>query len=164
MKFSAFSLFLGSLSSAALAGSLSEIELLDGSKLYGEIVSFQKDAYTVRSPSLGTVNIESSKIRLIRLKPTSAQTGAQTGVSTGADPSVRSEIEVLQKSMASDQATMGLITSLQNDPEVQALLKDQAIMSAITSGDLTALMANPQFLKLLENPKIQEIQRKATIR
>ena len=161
MRFSALSLFLGSLSSAALAGSLSEIELVDGSKLYGEIVSIQKDIYTVKSPSLGTIDIDSSKIRLIRLKPTSAQTEAQTGVSTGIDPAHRSEIEVLQKSMVSDQATMSLITSLQNDPEVQALLNDPAIMSAVTSADVTTLMANPQFLKLLQNPKIQEIERKA---
>ncbi len=161
MRFSALSLFLGSLSSAALAGGLSEIELLDGSKLYGEIVSVRKDIYRVKSPSLGTIDIDSSKIRLIRLKPTSAQTEAQTGVSTGIDSARRSEIEVLQKSMVSDQATMSLITSLQNDPEVQALLKDPAIMSAVTSGDVTTLMANPQFLQLLQNPKIQEIERKA---
>lgn len=160
MRFSAFSLFLGSLSGAALAGSLSEIELLDGSKVYGEIVSLQKDTYTVKSPSLGTLNIESSKIRLIRLKPDSAQ----TGVSTGADSTLRAEIEVLQKSIASDAGTMSMITSLQNDPEVQELLKDPAIMSAVASGDVTALMAHPQFLKLLDNPKIQEIQRKANTR
>jgi hypothetical protein len=162
MRFSALSLFLGSLSSAALAGGLSEIELLDGSKLYGEIVSVRKDIYRVESPSLGTIDIDSSKIRLIRLKPTSAQTEAQTGgVSTGIDSARRSEIEVLQKSMVSDQATMSLITSLQNDPEVQALLQDPAIMSAVTSADVTTLMANPQFLKLLQNPKIQEIEKKA---
>jgi hypothetical protein len=160
MRFSAFLLFLGGLSGAVLAGSLSEIELLDGSKLYGEIIAIQKDKYTIRSPSLGTIDIDSAKIRLIRMKPESAQ----TEVSSGADAALRSEIEGMQKSMASDQATMGLITSLQNDPEVQALLKDPAIMSAVTSGDITALMANPQFLKLLQNPKIQEIERKAAIR
>jgi hypothetical protein len=161
MRFSALCLFLGSLSGAALAGGLSEIELVDGSKLRGEIVSIHNDLYTVKSPSLGNIDIDSSKIRLIRLQPTGAQTEAQTGVSTAVDSAHRSEIEALQKSMVSDQATMSLVTSLQNDPEVQALLQDPAIMSAVTSGDVTALMANPQFLKLLQNPKIQEIERKA---
>jgi hypothetical protein len=161
MRFSALVLFLGSLSSAALAGGLSEIELLDGSKLYGDIVSIHNDVYTVKSSSLGTIDIDSSRIRLIRLQPTSAQTATQAGASTGVDSAHRSEIEALQKSMVSDQATMSLITSLQNDPEVQALLNDPAIMSAVTSADVTTLMANPQFLKLLQNPKIQEIERKA---
>jgi hypothetical protein len=164
MRFSALLLFLGSLSSAAVAGGLSEIELLDGSTLYGEIVSIHNDIYTVKSPSLGTTDIDSSEIRLIRLKPTRSQAEGQTGASTGVDSDHRSESEALQKSMVSDQATMSLIMSLQNDPEVQALLQDPTIMSAVTSADVTTLMANPQFLKLLQNPKIQEIEKKAAIR
>jgi hypothetical protein len=82
-------------------------------------------------------------------------------VSTGVDSAHRSEIEAPQKSLVSDQATRSLITSLQNGPEVQALLEDPAIMSAVTSADVTTLMANPQFLRLLQNPKIQEIERNA---
>jgi hypothetical protein len=34
-------------------------------------------------------------------------------------------------------------------------------MQAVETDDLAALMANPKFLDLLRNPKVQEIQRRA---
>jgi hypothetical protein len=151
---------VGSLSDAAFGGSPSEIELLDGSKVYGEIVSIRDGTYTVNSPSIGTLTLDSSRIRLIRLRPDSAATGAASGSGSPAGP----EIQALQKSLLSDASTMSLISALQNDPEVQELLKDPALLSALASSDVTALLANPSFLKLLNNPKIQEIQRKASAR
>ena len=67
----------------------------------------------------------------------------------------------LQKSMVNNKEIMGLVVSLQNEPEMQALLKDPEIMAAVQSGDIGALMSNPKFLwKLLNNAKIQEIQKK----
>jgi len=53
-----------------------------------------------------------------------------------------------------------MIISLQNDPDIQELLQDQGIMEAVGSGDISTLMSNPKFRKRLENPHIQQIQRK----
>ena len=59
-----------------------------------------------------------------------------------------------------DEQTMALILALQSDPEMQALLNDPAVLSAVQSGDLNALTTNPKFLKLLENQKVKEIQKR----
>jgi hypothetical protein len=34
-------------------------------------------------------------------------------------------------------------------------------MQAVEAGDLATLMANPKFVELLSNPKVQEIQRRS---
>jgi hypothetical protein len=55
---------------------------------------------------------------------------------------------------------MALILSLQDDPEMQALLNDPALLEAVQAGDLSALTANPRFMKLLDNAKVKEIQKR----
>jgi hypothetical protein len=62
--------------------------------------------------------------------------------------------------MMNDQEIMGLIQSLQNDPEFKKVLEDPDIMKAVSAGDIPALMANPNFTKLLNNSTVQDIQKK----
>jgi len=38
-----------------------------------------------------------------------------------------------------------------------AILQDPEIMSAVSSGDINALLSNQNFLKLLENSTVQDI-------
>ena len=139
-----FGISLGS----ALAGEIKEIELKDGSVIYGEIVSFGGGVFTLKSKGLGTVKIEDSKIRAIR-------SGAREG-------GKQDQIQQLQKRMMSDKEVVEMILSLQNDPEVQKILQDPEIMKAVNSGDMDALLSNPKFMKLLENPTIHEIREKVT--
>jgi len=134
-----------------------EVELIDGSVLSGEIISFREGVYTVRSPSLGTIEINESQIRLIRVKPSDIATG-KTVRST--NTSIDKELKTLQESITSDQQIMQMIFSLQNDPDIQELLQDAVIMEAVSSGDINTLMSNPKFRKILEKPDIQQIQRK----
>jgi hypothetical protein len=70
------------------------------------------------------------------------------------------QVQELQQKMLGDEQTMALIHSLKDDPEMQALLNDPAVLSAVQSGDLSALTANPRFMKLLENAKVREIQKR----
>ena len=70
------------------------------------------------------------------------------------------QVQELQQKMLTDEQTMALILSLQNDPEMQALLKDPALLEAVQAGDLSALTANPRFMKLLDNAKVKEIQKR----
>jgi hypothetical protein len=35
-------------------------------------------------------------------------------------------------------------------------------MKAVNSGDINALLSNPKFMKLLENPTIQDIRKRVT--
>jgi hypothetical protein len=81
-------------------------------------------------------------------------------VLASADQSAAPQVQELQQKMLADDQTMALILSLQNDPEMQALLNDPVLLEAVAAGDLTALTANPKFMKLLDNAKVKEIQKR----
>jgi hypothetical protein len=151
-----FFLLLGVLYGSVFAGQLREIELDDGSVICGEIISFSNGVYTLKSGSLGTIQINESKIRLIRSKP-----HAKTEADIAEQPksSISTDVQALQKLMVGDETIMSKILSLQNDPEFQEILQDPAIINAVNSGDIDTLLSNPKFMKLLNNPKLQEIGR-----
>jgi len=134
-----------------------ELELIDGSVLSGEVISFREGVYTVRSPSLGIIEINESQIRVIRVKPSESARGKTVGPTS---TSLDKELKTLEESITSDQQIMQMIFSLQNDPDIQELLQDAGIMEAVSSGDISTLMSNPKFRKILENPDIQQIQRR----
>jgi hypothetical protein len=137
---------------SATAGEIREIELSDGSIVSGEVLSLSKGIYTIKSASLGTINLDESKVRIIRPKSSSQDAGAV--------PNAGSEAKSLQNKMMNDQEIMGLIRSLQNDPEFKKILEDPDVLNAVNAGDIPALMANPKFTKLLNNSTVQEIQKK----
>lgn len=159
MKRASIGLFilLGILYGSVFAGELREIELLDGSVILGEIVSFSDGVYTLKSGSLGTVQINESKIRVIRLKSHGAPTRE---LATPSDTRIGTEVQALQKLMMNDKEIMSVILSLLNDPEFQKILEDPAIIDAVNSGNIDALISNPKFMRLLNNPRFQEIKRK----
>ena len=127
-------------------GEIRMIELNDGSLIYGEIVSLKDGVYTINTMSLGSIQIEESKIRVIRFK------------SDG--QAAKEQIQAMQKLMLNDKEIINMIASLKDDPDVQEILKDPNLMKAINSGDLETLVSNPKFLKLLANPKILNIKKK----
>jgi hypothetical protein len=73
---------------------------------------------------------------------------------------VSGQTQELQQKMLADDQTMALILSLKDDPEMQVILSDPALVAAVQSGDLTTLTANPRFMKLLDNAKVREIQKR----
>jgi hypothetical protein len=137
---------------SASAGQMQEIELSDGSVVTGEVLSLSHGVYTIKSGVLGTIKLEKSKVKVIR--PQSASRG------DAAPNTVSNEMQTLQGRMMSDQEVMGLILSLQNDPEFRKILADPDILKAVNAGDVAALTANPRFLQLLNNPTVREIQKK----
>jgi hypothetical protein len=148
-----FVVALSLIAGSARAGELREIELKDGSIITGEVVSLNNGIYTIKSDTLGTLKVEESKVRVIRPRSLSQGPGA-------AQNNTNSNVQTLQHRMMSDQEIMGMIQSLQNDPEFKKLLEDPEIMKAVNAGDVAALTANPKFMKLLDNPTVQEIQKK----
>jgi hypothetical protein len=145
------------LSSGVYAGEFSEIGLIDGSTIYGEILSFNDGSYTVKSSSLGTIKVAESDIREIRVQ--SANTKNREYASPG-NSSISPEVQALQTFMQNNQEIMAIIFSLQNDPDFQEIMSDPGILNAVNSGDIAALISNPKFMSLLNNHKIQEIQKK----
>ena len=159
MKIKSFFIFfiLIFLSSGVYAGEFSEIGLIDGSTIYGEILSFNDGIYTVKSSSLGTIKVAESNIREIRVQ--SANTKNREYASPG-NSSISPEVQALQTFMQNNQEIMAIIFSLQNDPDFQEIINDPVILNAVNSGDIAALISNPKFMSLLNNHKIQEIQKK----
>ena len=138
---------------SSFAGVPREVELRDGSIITGDVVSLSNGIYTIKSDSLGTIKIEESKVNVIRPK-SSSRSNDTARKNTG------SEMESLQGRMMSDQEIMGLIQSLQNDPEFKKIMEDPDVLKAVNAGDIPALMANPKFTNLLNNSTVQEIQKK----
>jgi hypothetical protein len=69
-------------------------------------------------------------------------------------------VREFQEKMLGDTDIMALILALQNDPEMQMLLNDPAVLNAVASGNINALTGNPRFMQLLNNPRIREIQQR----
>lgn len=134
---------------AANAGQVRQIELVDGSVITGEVLSLSGGIYTIRSATLGTLRIKASDIRVIRTK----------------GPALRSEVRgqgmTLQEGMPDDTEILSLMHALQNDPDLQKLLQDPAVVKAVQEGDITALMSNPDFAKLLEKYRAKEMNKPA---
>jgi len=150
-------LILMTISGNLFAGQFSEIELVDGGVIRGEIVSKSDGVYVVKSDSLGTLKVKESEIRVIRVVSTGATEKEIVSAPKGA---AASEIQSLQQSMMNNDEVMGLVMSLQKNPKMQELLKDPGFMKAVSAGDITTLMANPKFIELLNNPEIKEIRKK----
>jgi hypothetical protein len=136
-----------------------QIQLNDGSMLSGKIISFREGVYTFHSGSLGTIEINESQIRLIRMDSHGTAPWEPVNAPNG---SVDNTIQELQKSMTQNPQIMELIQTLQNDPEIQSLIHDKGIMDAVTAGDINTLMSNPEFIKIFENPSIQQIQKEVS--
>jgi hypothetical protein len=152
-----FFLILMTLSGNLFAGQFSDIELVDGGMIRGEIISRSDGVYVVKSDSLGTLKVKESEIRVIRVGSAGA---TEKEIVSATKRAAASEIQSLQQSMTNNDEVMGLVMSLQNNPKMQALLKDPEVMKAVSAGDITTLMANPKFMELLNNPEIKEIQKK----
>lgn len=133
-----------------------QIQLIDGSLVSGQITSFREGVYTLQSDSLGTIKIDESQIKLIRMDSHGTAPWEPVNAPNG---SVDNTIQDLQKSMSQNPQIMEMIQTLQNDPEIKLLIQDKDIMDAVTAGDINTLMSNPEFIKIFENSSIQQIQK-----
>lgn len=147
-------LFL-SVSTAPFAAEFREIVLKDGSVISGEVLKFDGNQYTIKSSSLGTVKLDNDQISSIRSPSGASLNSSQAGFS-------QSDISAMQQQLLSNQDIMAMISSLQNDPQMQAILTDPTIMQAIATGDIQTLMNDSRFMQLMNNATIKQITDKAT--
>jgi hypothetical protein len=146
----------------ALAGEVSEIELKDGNAIRAEIISLDKDFYTLRSDSLGTFRVDRSKVKSIRMNASDKKAVREaTGETEGIQALTNDQIKALQTHMVSDEDVLNKIVALHDDPDFKSVLDDPEVMKAVNSGDLSALMANPKFMKLMNKPEVHDIHEKA---
>jgi len=145
------------LSGQAFAGEASLVELKDGSRFYGEVLSLKEGTYTIQSESMGTIKIDESRILSIQKKTDCEGCEKNRKRLTRSD---RQHLSNLQRSMMGNQELMEMIQSLQFDPEFMRMLQDPEVMRSLMAGDVAGLMENPNFMKLKDNPNILEIQKK----
>lgn len=69
------------------------------------------------------------------------------------------QLPAIQERLVSDEAVFQKIQALRDDPDIQAVLSDPVLMEALKAGNLDTLISNPKFMRLLENPDIQEIMK-----
>ncbi|HUT69754.1 MAG TPA: hypothetical protein VMW89_03680 [Desulfatiglandales bacterium] len=147
-------LMMAFLISTGAAGELGQVELIDGSVICGEIVSSEGGIYTLKTSTLGTVRIEESSIRAIRFETPGNAKGKENAFRR---PAPEAQVHALQQLMMGDPEIIRMLLTLLNDPDVQGLLQDPSIIEAVNAGDIEALTSNQKFMKLLENPTIQDI-------
>jgi len=146
------------------------IELVDGSRIKGELVSLQNGKYTVRTESLGTVMLNQSQIVNISSgTPTNADSGTpkksvKSGTSTKPDSdanfgtSTKETISAIQGALAAHTGLMKHILKLQNDPDMHAVIADPEILKAVQELDLESLARNPKIKALMNNDTMKDIQ------
>lgn len=142
---------IGMIATGTPAAEVKEIELTDGSIITGEVLSLSSGVYTIRTGSLGTLNIDETRVRSIRPQSSSSQPR---------QPGQAAEIRSLQDKMLSNAEVMAMIESLKDDPQFRKALEDPEVLKAVESGNIASLMSNPKFLQLLQNPTVQDIQQK----
>lgn len=125
------------------AGEIKNINLKDGSTIQGEVLSLSDGVYIIESESLGPVRIEESKISSI----TSPE-------------NIKGEIQAFQEKILSDSELLNIILPLQDNSDFKSALEDPSIIEAVNEGDMEALLSNPKFIKLLNNPEILNIRDK----
>jgi sporulation protein YlmC with PRC-barrel domain len=147
-----FVLILVITSSSAYAGEVQRVKLIDGSVMNVEVISMHNGVYTFKSQSLGEFSVNAKQVQSI------------SSLSMPASPagSANLKLNQLQSTLKAKPGNMKLITGLQNDPDMQAVLSDPNIMKSIQSGDYSALANNPKFQKLMNNPRMKQITNSVT--
>lgn len=150
-------LFFNIFISLALANKLSKIELVDGSVIMGEVSGINNGKYTVNSQVMGVLQIEESRIKQIVLADSPENPSPSQSQVNGLSSD---KVEAMKNKILSDKETLGMVTSLQNDPQIQEIINDPEIINAVKSGNTASLMSNQKILRLKDNPIIQKIKDK----
>ena len=138
------------------ASTLNRFELVDGSVIQGEILSYSRGVYRINSDVLGTISLPEEKIRAI--KP-ARKSGSQVNNSNGPNEpnSGAQKIDQMQDRMLKDPETVRLIEELKNNPSVQTILQDEDLMKAIAQGNLNRVGEDPKIKALMNDKTIEKI-------
>ncbi|MDH3686932.1 MAG: hypothetical protein OEP95_11940 [Myxococcales bacterium] len=134
-----------------LAAELQQIVLDDGSSIVAEVRGLEGGVYQLHSPSLGAIRMPQRRVR--RIEPR----GVAASVSPAASGVSGAQVRELQAQMAGDPTMAASLLQLGELPEMQAVLSDPEIMSAIERGDLSALEANPKIQALMGNATVRDL-------
>ena len=148
-------LFLWIVPSSSHAGVRSQVQLLDGTLIQAEIISFSNGVYKLRSESLGTISVAEDRVQSIR--PNKSQISGTPAQLETADPLVGQKVQGLQQKLTSDPKTMEMLLDLGNDPSMIGVLNDKDLMRAIQQGNLSTVIKNPKIQKLMKSKAVGEV-------
>ena len=127
------------------------LKLNDGSIVKGELISFVEGTYTLKSASLGLLKIESERVGAIESSVNPASYGGEVSNKHG-------NLSDIVSILTQDKDIMAMIMSLQNSPDMEAILNDAEVMQAIQAMNFKALEDHPKIKKLMQNSQIRAIQ------
>ena len=157
-------LFLSSLSLAANVCAEQVITLKDCSQIKGDLVGVKDDVYTVKTSTLGEINVSSSQVANIsnpHALPASIVTAPSASPIMGAASSdISGQVQAAQAKLMADPQTMTEIQALVQDPEITQLLSDPTLLQAVTAKDPAAVQSNPKAQALMQNPKMRALMDK----
>ena len=148
-------LFLWIVPSSSHAGVRSQVQLLDGTLIQAEIISFSNGVYKLRSESLGTISVAEDRVQSIR--PNKSQISGTPAQLETADPPVGQKVQGLQQKLTSDPKTMEMLLDLRKDPSMIGVLNDKDLMRAIQQGNLSTVIKNPKIQKLMRSKAVGEV-------
>ena len=148
-------LFLWIVPSSSHAGVRSQVQLLDGTLIQAEIISFSNGVYKLRSKSLGTISVAEDRVQSIR--PNKSQIPGTPAQLETADPPVGQKVQGLQQKLTSDPKTMEMLLNLRKDPSMIGVLNDKDLMRAIQQGNLSTVIKNPKIQKLMKSKAVGDV-------
>ncbi len=136
------------------------ISLQDGSQLRGEVISMQDGVYTIQTPIIGTLQVQSNQITSISAGGTSAPANpvpetAPAGNANNAE--INQKLNTMQTQLLADPQFIAEVQELVNDPEIVQLMSDPSIMQAVMARDVRMMESNPRAKELMANPKMQAL-------
>ncbi len=122
------------------------IELKDGAKITGTVESLNNGVYQIKSPSLGEINVNKDQVVAIYQQAPEFDSAK-----------LAKSMDSIRQKVEKNPGIMLDIMALQNEPEVQAILKDPKIMEYISTGNFGALMNDPKVRSLMNNQKVKSL-------
>ena len=140
---------------ASHAGVRSQVQLLDGTLIQAEIISFSKGIYKLRSKSLGVLSIPEEKVQSIHSNQ-SEDIEPLKNLGNEVSPT-NLKIQGLKSKLTSDPKTMEMLLDLGNDPSMIGVLNDKDLMRAIQQGNLSTVIKNPKIQKLMKSKAVGDV-------
>ena len=148
-------LFLWIVPSSSHAGVRSQVQLLDGTLIQAEIISFSKGIYKLRSKSLGVLSIPEEKVQSIH---SNQSEDIEPLKNPGNEVSPTNlKVQGFKNKLTSDPKTMEMLINLQDDPSMIGVLNDKDLMRAIQQGNLSTVIKNPKIQKLMKSKAVGDV-------
>ncbi len=152
--------------SPAFAEDLKRITLKDGSVIRGELISFDKGLYTVKTENLGQLLLSEANVVSVVNESLAPQAQAvpqapNVPQQAAASGGFSSQVSAVQNQIMSNPQTMQAIAMMAEDPEIMAMMSDpafvQQLTAALSGNNLEGVAKDPRVLKLMANPKMQAL-------